>query len=290
MVENTPNSTVTIPNVVASHLIGQRSMQLGRGNLTLQLTPESLEKAKAEHHSHTSLLARRGSKSSAHREPTVVDPFAPILILSVGSASWPLYSSTLVGVHDTDERIYTFLAEVEPSVKSSLESRASSLSSPPATESGPTSEWIKVTLPAAVYAHKSPVQQGRDRLEKVLIQHGLLKDGPDEVAKGAKESCAPGAQDVKEALESSHPSKYPPEFSPRIHTRPSRAGGKEAGAHPHSAASAVSDFTAHAGAYFSKGFASVGSALGLGGRSPSQDRSTARRPSHEGKGILPVAS
>ncbi|EPQ30496.1 uncharacterized protein PFL1_02022 [Pseudozyma flocculosa PF-1] len=301
MVLSTSSSTATIPNVVATHLVGERTLQIARGQLTLQPTPHAMAKASAAASPTTSpnKMGADAALPSHHGQTDAsIDPNLPILLLSVGNATWPLYPSTLFGTHDKDETLYTFLAEMAP--PEDLEdsgavgaaateqqkdavmqpsdavpaggqqsagpgAAASSEAALPATKASSSATWIRLTLPAAVCAYKSPVQTGRDKMEQMLIKHGLLKDGfaaaADEIAKSAQQSGQQSADQIRGRTESylaSNPATaFPASFSSTTRRAASgaAAGTATAASYTHAASEAISDLAHSAGAAVGKAFA-----------------------------------
>ena len=89
----TPEVLVSIPDCVATHVLGETSADLGHGDLTLMLTKASDVSAPA---------APSASGTSQH----------PLLTLSVGNAAFPLLKTTTFGTINDDERVYVFTPEI----------------------------------------------------------------------------------------------------------------------------------------------------------------------------------
>ncbi|KAN0064791.1 hypothetical protein ACQY0O_001848 [Thecaphora frezii] len=274
MVLSSRPSNATIPNVVATHLVGDRTLQIARGQLTLQPSPYTLQTNATSASGQKQAQPDAAELPSHHGETDAgVDANLPVLILSVGNATWPLYRSTLFGTHDKDETLYTFLAEMSPPKDSDdLEADSGASNEPPpssealpATKASSTATWIRLTLPAAVCAYKSPVQVGRDRMEQLLIEHGLLKSGlaaaADEVASSARQSGQQKAERIEAAtqryLDATPSTALPASFSNQTHRATAKTASATAtgASYTHAASEAIADLAASAGAAMGKAFA-----------------------------------
>jgi hypothetical protein len=93
MSQNTAVPLITIPGVVASHVLGTSNTELGSGELTLAPPPDAKSDAQPA-------VSRR-----------------PVLTLTVGKAALPLYETTTFGTVAGDERIYVFRPELGDDIK-----------------------------------------------------------------------------------------------------------------------------------------------------------------------------
>ena len=84
---------VTIPGVTATHVLGGSSVELADGDLSLVSTPS----------------LRSPTTETAGKKP--------LLTLTVGKAAFPLYSDTIFGTVEGDERVYIFQPELGADVK-----------------------------------------------------------------------------------------------------------------------------------------------------------------------------
>ena len=187
------DNTATLPNVVATHLVGDKSHHIARGNLTLSQTPY------AEHRDRHSAQSssRRGSDAKTelptHNGHAVNDPAMPVLLLRIGNTSWNLLSTTPFGAHEKDEKVYTFFAQMNPPEDAEQEDVAPD-ATPNVTQALTRKpEWVRLTLSPAVCAYKSPVQVGREKMEKLLVKHGLLDQADSPASSTASATTATGA-------------------------------------------------------------------------------------------------
>ena len=88
-----PEVLVSIPDCLATHVLGETSADLGHGDLTLMLTKTTEVSAPT---------APSASSTNQH----------PLLTISVGSAAFPLFKSTTFGTINDDERVYVFTPEI----------------------------------------------------------------------------------------------------------------------------------------------------------------------------------
>lgn len=91
--EALPNFLVSIPDVVATHVLGDSNAELGRGDLTLILTESA----------HVVAPSSPTRSSSYH---------APVLTLTIGKAAFPLFKTTMFGTLADDMRAYVFVPEI----------------------------------------------------------------------------------------------------------------------------------------------------------------------------------
>lgn len=87
---------VTIPGCSAKHILGSSSVELADGDLTLVSTH-------SEVHPSTNTTETQSKKL--------------LLTLTVDKAAFPLYSDTVFGTVEGDERVYIFQPELGPDVK-----------------------------------------------------------------------------------------------------------------------------------------------------------------------------
>lgn len=182
-------SLVTISNCQAFQLVGENAISLASGDLTLAAPVPLPNSAEAS-----------SGASSAN------DSTAPILTISVGSASFPLFSSTLFGTHDGKPWLYTFLAELAPSAHAAAAASLSGEDPGPGAQGSPSGTFVRVKLPADVETESSETRKRRDAFEDVLIRHGLLKDGVraagDEFGRGVSEAAEENQQAMKQSAQS----------------------------------------------------------------------------------------
>ncbi|CDO76654.1 hypothetical protein BN946_scf184986.g7 [Trametes cinnabarina] len=143
---------VSIPSVIAAQVLGEETTVLSEGTLRLDVIPQ--------------------------QEGTEI---RPLLTLSVGSASFPLFKSTTFGTLTDDSRTYLFTPEVE----------------------GVDKGFVAVALPEGVEDSSADLAELQNSFELALIEYGLLKDGfeaaADEVGRSVIEDSARTAQRIREA-------------------------------------------------------------------------------------------
>lgn len=77
------SETITIPDTTASHVVGDTSLDIAHGELTLALALPSENQDKT-----------------------------PLFTLTIGKAAFPLYKNTVFGTMAGDERMYVFEPEL----------------------------------------------------------------------------------------------------------------------------------------------------------------------------------
>lgn len=85
---------VNIPGCIATHILGETSVELANGDLALVSTPESVH-----------------SPTAATGEQKI------LLTLTVGKAAFPLYKETVFGTVEGDERVYVFQPDLGEDIK-----------------------------------------------------------------------------------------------------------------------------------------------------------------------------
>jgi len=90
--DTSPKILVLIPDVVATHVLGESTAELGKGDLSLLLTEDV--------------------NVSAPTSPTKASGRTPVLTLSVGKAAFPLFKTTVFGTLADDMRVYVFTPEI----------------------------------------------------------------------------------------------------------------------------------------------------------------------------------
>ncbi|KZT66482.1 hypothetical protein DAEQUDRAFT_674869 [Daedalea quercina L-15889] len=162
-----PEVLVSIPDSVATHILGETTSELGHGDLTLLSTKSANVSAPA---------APSASGTTQH----------PLLTLMVGSAAFPLFKTTTFGTMNDDERVYVFTPEIGGEVGGSLSTARS---------------YVKITLPEGVTVEGSPFETLQTQFEQILVHYGLLKEGveavADELGKSMREGSANTAQSVR---------------------------------------------------------------------------------------------
>ncbi|KAF9817917.1 hypothetical protein IEO21_03111 [Rhodonia placenta] len=187
--EALPNFLVSIPDVVATHVLGDSNAELGRGDLTLILTESA----------HVVAPSSPTRSSSCH---------APVLTLTIGKAAFPLFKTTMFGTLADDMRAYVFVPEIGGEVGGRVVLVQILL--------------VKILLPEGVTVVDSPFEKLQTKFEQALIHHGLLKEGieaaADEIGMSMREESAKLAQRARGSTES-HLSENPPTESPvEVHT------------------------------------------------------------------------
>ncbi|THH32717.1 hypothetical protein EUX98_g1458 [Antrodiella citrinella] len=166
-------TNITIPGVVATHVVAKSEVELGNGDLTL--------------------IVAAPQASGATVETT------PILTLTVGKAAFPLFNNTDFGTVAGDERLYVFSPQVGEKVG-----------------------YVKLTLPEGVKDEGSEFAQLQEQFEKVLVDHGLLKDGiaatGDNVGRSVQETAGSAARKIRGGT-AEYLADHPPTTDPATFTQ-----------------------------------------------------------------------
>jgi len=166
--------SVAIPDTKTYHVLGSTDVELASGELRLFEHRDPIE-------TEASNIAADVEKE-ADGEGRVLNKAdeAPILTLQVGKAAWHLHRTTVFGTIADDETVYVF--------------------SPPLGKHG---GYVKVALPPGVKDTGSALSILQEQFEKILISHGLLKEGieavGDELGRSVREDGAAAAHRVQEA-------------------------------------------------------------------------------------------
>ncbi|KZT01957.1 uncharacterized protein LAESUDRAFT_662823 [Laetiporus sulphureus 93-53] len=165
-----PGILVSIPDTTAIHVLGESTVELGKGDLTLILT--------------------ESSTVSGPSSPSEVKNHTPVLALAVGKAAFPLYKTTIFGTLADDVRVYVFTPEIGGERGGrGVRSRCDS--------------YVKIVLPEGVKEAGSAFERLQTGFEKILVHHGLLKEGieavADELGKSAREDSAHAAQQIRDS-------------------------------------------------------------------------------------------
>ncbi|KAI0329468.1 hypothetical protein GY45DRAFT_862146 [Cubamyces sp. BRFM 1775] len=149
----TAESLVSIPGVVVAQILGEETTVLSQGRLSLDVIPQ----------------------------PAAGDAAQPLLTLTVGHATFPLYKTTVFGTLADDSRTYLFQPEVQ----------------------GVDKGFVGIVLPDAVEQPGTDLAELQNNFELILTEYGLLKDGfeaaADEVSRSIREDSARTAQRIREA-------------------------------------------------------------------------------------------
>ncbi|KAJ8454434.1 hypothetical protein ONZ51_g13026 [Trametes cubensis] len=148
-----PDSLVSIPGAVVAQILGEEKTILSEGRLSLDVIPQ----------------------------PATDDAVQPLLTLTVGHATFPLYKTTVFGTLADDSRTYLFQPEVQ----------------------GVDKGFVCIVLPDAVEQPGTDLAELQNHFELILTEYGLLKDGceaaADEVGRSIREDSARTAQRIREA-------------------------------------------------------------------------------------------
>jgi len=177
---------VSIDNCTSVQVLPSQDVPLASGTLALHSAPEQqpTEGAPASHSS---------------------DSTTAILTLKIGNAAFPITKSTAFYTHVESPRIYIFSPILDDA----------------AIGAG---TYVKITLPEEISVEGSEAEKARDAFEEILVQHGLLQEGPaavaDELSAGAREAGKTAAASVGGLAERhvSGPPNAPSTFSPAVHS------------------------------------------------------------------------
>jgi hypothetical protein len=147
---------VSIENCTSVQVLSSQDVPLASGTLTLLSAPEQqpTEGTPAPHSSDTTTA---------------------ILTLKIGNAAFPITKSTAFYTHVSSPRIYIF----------------SPILDDVAIGAG---TYVKITLPEGINVEGSEEEKARNAFEEVLVQHGLLQEGPAAVADELSESAREAGQ------------------------------------------------------------------------------------------------
>ncbi|KAI9059863.1 hypothetical protein FKP32DRAFT_1595878 [Trametes sanguinea] len=209
----TPDPLVAIPGIVAAQVLGEETTVLSEGTLRLDVIPQ-----------------QEG------------DEVKPLLTLTVGAATFPLFKTTTFGTLADDSRTYVFTPEVE----------------------GVNKGFVAIVLPEAVEQSGADLAELQNRFELALIEYGLLKDGfeaaADEVSRSVREDSARTAQRIREARDfylQTHPRTIEPvSVSRPLHSlaNSSVSGTQSVANAAHWVSGAVTSAASSAGAWIASTF------------------------------------
>jgi len=177
---------VSIDNCTSVQVLSSQDVPLATGTLTLFSVPEQqpTEGAPAPHSSDTTTA---------------------ILTLKIGNAAFPITRSTTFYTHVSSPRIYVFSPILDDT----------------AIGAG---TYVKITLPEDIGVEGSEAEKALNSFEEILVQHGLLQEGPaaiaDELSASAREAGKAAAASVGGLAERhvSGPPNAPYTFSPATHS------------------------------------------------------------------------
>ncbi|KAL7278248.1 hypothetical protein ACG7TL_008224 [Trametes sanguinea] len=229
LISQTADPIIALPGVVAAHVLGEETTVLSEGTLRFDVIPQ-----------------QEG------------DEVKPLLTLTVGAATFPLFRSTTFGTLAGDSRTYVFTLEVEGANKGCVLRvlRCPSLTCP--------SGFVAIVLPEAVEQPGADLAELQNRFELALIEYGLLRDGSeaaaDEVDRSVREDSARTAQRIRAARDfylKAHPRTIEPvSISRPLHSlASSSASGTQSVANAaHWVSGAVTSAASSAGAWIASTF------------------------------------